>query len=779
MRALLWGRSSVVSDQDGRKCRRRPSPRAAVRTCVVVGGLCAAACGGAGERPATDGGGGEGPSAAGPEGGVAPAIDAIPSSDVPLALRPDFLTRLGSPADFALLQGEGGEIKYLGQVDGTTPPAPGLGHACMFQNTERYAGHITFLRSFPELANLDFGTYLAMVTKRASRVLWGGSLKLYPTARHPATGAPGILAYFVYSDPNEVDALTVDELGALDARLKECVPFASELLVLVGMDEDQAGRFEAQRAGLAARGVSLLGPRELAPGLAAEGYSLGEGYGYLRVVPAGTPVADYGPRDVVVTAVAPADLALVAGLVTATPQNVHSHVNLRLGGKRIPSAYVADILESAVVTLLDGRLVRVVVSATAVRIEAAPLDAAEAFWASRRPGTPKVVADLSVSEPRGLGTLRAADAPAFGTKAANLGELLAVLPAANRVEGFGIPLAAYRDFMAATGLQDAVLALLADPRTASEAAFRDQQLALLMGRIEAATVPAPLLAAIESAARAAFGDGYATLPLRLRSSSNAEDGEILSGAGIYDSARGCLADDRDADTAGPSACLSAEEAQALGADLARRQAELEAHPERTWLADGIDDLKSDLTKERTVARALKKVYASLWSRRAFEERAYFGVDQLAVHMGVAVNPSFVRERLDAVAVTNLAGGAAGDAGGGDVSRYRVVSQKGGESVVRPVDPSAVAETLTFVRGADDSVGDVQWLVRSSLSPEPLWTSPRTGELAGLLFTVHDHFATAVYPARDRLSLDLEIKVTWDDRIVIKQARPYLDPFANP
>lgn len=741
-------------------------------------GLCVAACGGAGERPATDGGGGDGPSPGASDGGVGPGWDAIPGTDVPLALRPDFLTRLGSPADFALLQGEGAEIKYLGQVEGAAPPAPGLGHACVFQNTERYPGHITFLRSFPELANLDFGTYLAMVMKRASRALWGGSLKLYPTARHPATGAPGILAYFVYSDPNEVDALTVDELGALDARLKECVPFASDLLVLVGMDEDQAGRFEAQRAGLAARGVSLLGPRELLPGLAAEGYSLGEGYGYLRVVPAGTPV-DYGPRDVVVTQAAPADLALCAGLVTATPQNVHSHVNLRLGEKKIPSAYVADILGSAVVTMLDGRLVRVVVSAAAVRIEAAPLDAAEAFWASRRPGTPKVVADLSVNEPRGLDTLRAVDAPAFGTKAANLGELFAVLPAGNRVAGFGIPLAAYRDFMAATGLQATIETLLADPRTASEAGFRDQQLALLMGRIEAATVPAPLLAAIESAARAAFGEGYATLPLRLRSSSNAEDGELLSGAGIYDSARGCFADDRDADTAGPSACLSAEEAQALGADLARRQAELEAHPERTWLLDAIDDLKSDLTKERTVARALKKVYASLWSRRAFEERAYFGVDQLAVHMGVAVNPSFVRERLDAVAVTNLAGGVAGDGGGGDVSRYRVVSQKGGESVVRPVDPSAVAETLTFVRGADDRVGDVQWLTRSSLSPDPLWTSPRLGELADLLFIAHDHFATAVYPGRERLSLDLEIKVTWDDRIVIKQARPYLDPFANP
>lgn len=705
--------------------------------------------------------------------------DAIGGSDVPLAERPDFLSMLASPADFALMQGEGGEIKFLGRVDGATPPTPGLAHACMFQNTERYPGHISFLRSFPELGNVDFNTYLTMVMKRSSRVLWGGSLKLYPTVRHPGTGTPGIMAYFVYSDPNDIDALTVDELAALDVRVKTCAPFASDLLVLVGMDEDQAVRFEAQRAELLARGVRLAHPRELRPGLAAEGYSLGEGYGYLRVVPEGQRLVDYGPRDVVITEVAPADLALVAGLLTATPQNVHSHVNLRLGAKKIPSAYVADILQSPAVSMLDGRLVRVVASASAVQIEAAPLDAAVAFWATKRPGTAHIVADLSVVEPRDLATIRAGDAPAFGSKAANLGELVAILPPGNRVEGFGVPLAAYRDFMLATGLQASLEALLADPRTASDARFREQQLASLAGRIEAATVPSELLATLEATARATFGEGYATLPLRLRSSSNAEDGEVLGGAGIYDSARGCFADDRDGDSAGPSACLCADEAQALAADLARRKAELAAHPDRTWLVEAIDDLQSDLNKERTVARALKKVYASLWSRRAFEERAYYGVDQLAVYMGVAANPSFVRERLDAVAVTNLVAANVGLDGGEALPLFRVVSQVGGESVVRPVDPSVVAESLAFVRRADDSVGDVQWFTRSSLSSEPLWPGTRLAELAGLLFVVHDHFATAVYPRRSRLSLDLEIKVTHDDRIVIKQARPYLDPFASP
>jgi hypothetical protein len=99
---------------------------------------------------------------------------------------------------------------------------------------------------------------------------------------------------------------------------------------------------------------------------------------------------------------------------------------------------------------------------------------------------------------------------------------------------------------------------------------------------------------------------------------------------------------------------------------------------------------------------------------------------------------------------------------------------GGESVVRPADPSAVAETLVFARNPDDSAGDVQWFTRSSLSSDPLWSTSRLGELASLLFIVHDHFATSVYTNRNPLSLDVELKVTRDDRIVIKQVRPYIE-----
>ena len=76
-------------------------------------------------------------------------------------------------------------MKYLGAVAGRTPPAA-LDRPCTFQNTARYPLHLQFLHSFPELANLDFATYLNLTQRTASRVWWAGELQLVPGRQAPA-----------------------------------------------------------------------------------------------------------------------------------------------------------------------------------------------------------------------------------------------------------------------------------------------------------------------------------------------------------------------------------------------------------------------------------------------------------------------------------------------------------------------------------------------------------------------------------------------------------------
>jgi hypothetical protein len=308
--------------------------------------------------------------------------DAPLALDGPTASHPDFVTSLPSIEAFYEMLGREGDIKVLGQVDGAVPPVPELGYPCVFQDTLRFPGHAPFLRKFPELAGMSFDAYLTMVMKRSSRVLWGGALQFFPAVPHPITGVNGILGYFLYSDANEVDALTDDEILAFDARIKACVPFARDLLVLVGMDEDQAARFDAQRERLTARGVSVLPAGQLRPGFSGNGYSLGESFGTLNLVPAGEAAHNYGPRDIVIGEVASAEMSAVAGLVTATAQDPEGQLNLSLRAGKIPNGQVSDIFRNGVLPLLNGRPVRIVVRASEIQIAPAPPSATD-FWKNR------------------------------------------------------------------------------------------------------------------------------------------------------------------------------------------------------------------------------------------------------------------------------------------------------------------------------------------------------------------------------------------------------------
>ncbi|MBI5542322.1 MAG: hypothetical protein HY901_00410 [Deltaproteobacteria bacterium] len=680
---------------------------------------------------------------------------------------PGYRTRLETPADLAVLAAGDGEIKYLAPVAAKPRSAPLL-EDCYFQDMHLYPWHLHFLRSFPELTLLSLDAYVSMVMRRSTRSLWGGALKAWPAVKHPLTDQVGVFAYTLYAESGLEDLLTEDDVAEVDARLKSCAPVAAPMLVFVPSDAAQESFLRRARPALEQRGIASIFPSALLQGIPSVSYSQGEGYGLLRRVPAGQPLLEYGPREVVVVQSAPNDISIVAGLVTANPQNEFSHVNLRLREKGIPNAAVPEIYANALVARLAGSLVHLKVTSSQVIIEAARLEDAEAFWKSQRPPLGAAPADLSNQALGRFSELSHADAQSVGVKAANLAEIRRALPAENTQDGFAIPFARYVAFLEGSGLEPVIRATLADPRLRTDSAFKASALDSLRDQVKAAPLPAGFLDELAAQARAVFGAGSDTRFLRLRSSTNAEDLEDFSGAGLYDSKTGCLADDLDADTTGPSKCLTEEHAQHLRDLAAARRAELAAHPERTWLPDLIAEHEEDLVKEKPLQKAVRGVWASLWNDRAFDEREYYGIDHLSVYMGIAINPSFVMEKANAVAVTNLA------VDSGDPV-YRVVSQAGEESVVRPADPLAVAEVLTFRRhGTPPVMQDVQLLVSSSLVPtgEQVWTPDALQTLGALLFTLQDYMETNVYPARRPLLLDVEVKWARDGRVVVKQARPY-------
>ena len=706
-----------------------------------------------------DGAGGGG--GAGGEGGAGGSGGA-PPNDV------EYLTRLTSSDDYAAVAGDGAEVKYLTTVDDRTPLAAFDGAECLFQNTHEYAYHLAFLRTFPEHSELDPGGYEDLVLRRSSRVMWGGGLKLFAATPHPRTNEAGVLSYTMYSGAGPDEQLRVEEVIELDRRLKRCIPYAAELLVFVADGAAQLAHIRTIQPELEAADVDVVEQSTLRPGLSAEMYVEGEGFGYLHIAPMGIAPEWVGPRDVLIAESPPADLAVVAALITALPQSLGSHVNLRLSEKGIPSASVPSIYDNAVVLGLAERLVHVVVTAQSVTVEPARLTDAQAFWDKRRPDVGEPQADLSVTEYRPLTELRADAALAYGVKVANLGELHGMLDEDNRVEGFGIPFGAYARFVHTRGLDVQVEDVLADAELYTNAEHKRSRLSSLRAAMRSAELLPDFASALEAAITASYGSAGLRTRLRFRSSTNAEDLTGLTGAGLYDSASGCLADDLDDDEVGPSACLSDEQQSFYESERERRRGELVEYPERSWLVDIIQDLDAELSEEKSAYRAVRKVWASLWNERAFDDREYYGIDHEKVFMGMAVHPAFVGEELEAVAVTHLEPGAA-------QPLYRVVSQVGEVGVVAPADPNAVPETLTFRRSAEDEPSDITLVRPASLSPggAPLWSGARFDGMAALLFLVHDHFASEVYTELEPLSLDIELDVTHDGRTVIKQVRPYI------
>jgi len=725
------------------RCGDRAAAWLAVGACILA--VCAGGCG----DDSSDVGD-AGDAGAGDAGGIDPEVT--------------FVNELRALEDIEALSSEElpGTVKYLARIEGADVLTP-LDEACYFQNMKRFPWHLQFLQTFRELRGATLDSYRSWVLRPGTRKLWGGSVQSWPEIEHPVSERRGVITFDVYAEPGGLD---VDDIASARERLLGCMAFAEDMLVFVPTAPDQEALVGRERDALEERGIAVLLPRDLIPDSGHVAYSEGEGYGYLHVVPDGEALDTYGPRDIVVVTSVPNDISIVAGLISKNPQNELGHVNLRLHEKGIPNAAMPSVYGAPWVESLASKLVHLQVSEDELVVEEAELSEAEAFWEANRPEVRMPVADLAVTALGELTELSAQDASAYGSKAANLAELTHVLDAPHRPDGFAVPLSRYRDFSESAMVAMAIDELLSAPELRTDAAFKREALDDLRDLIKDAPLDPDFFDALQTAIEAI---GAETTYLRFRSSTNVEDLDAFTGAGLYDSRSGCLADDLDGDDLGPSLCLGDVKRTAMEEQLDVRRAELLEHPDRDYLHAIIEDLEEDLSEEKPVANAVRKVFASLWNERAFDEREYYGIDHRDAYMGLAVHPSYALEQINAVAVSNLIV----DDG---APLYRLNSQVGELSVVQPEDPTAIAELLTFRRqGSPAEATDIIVQLESSLAAagEQVWPRDKLLELSQLLFTVHDHFAREVYSDISPLSLDFEVKLERTGDVVIKQVRPYL------
>jgi hypothetical protein len=329
------------------------------------------------------------------------------------------------------------------------------------------------------------------------------------------------------------------------------------------------------------RGVPIITNDKIYKAAAFQAFNEGDATGKLRIVPAGTRFEDlvFNRDEIVILQESYPDITPVSGIVSTIFSTPLSHVNLRAKEWGIPNAGIKGA--AATYKALDGKIV--VLHCTEAKIDIREATRAEidawhaAKVAARTIQVPR--ADLSVRDLRLLADMHASDARIYGTKGANLGEIVSHLPPGVRVPaGFGIPFVFYQEHLVKHGLDKRIASMLADPRWASDAAWRKGT----AEKLKQAIIAAPLDKAVLDAVWAKIGKDLGGKGVFVRSSTNAEDLEGFNGAGLYDTI-------------------------------------------------------PNVTTRAQLDTAIKTVWASVWNYAAIEERSLFGIDQRYVYGGILVH----------------------------------------------------------------------------------------------------------------------------------------------
>jgi hypothetical protein len=592
------------------------------------------------------------------------------------------------------------EVKFL--IMGIDTATPRL----YFPNAAKHVYHYFFatqvLGYTKSLTDFNNETYFSNVARRNV----AGSLIVYESWQPPEGGAPGIVALeFWPSDPvgyayvQKSYDLVVRSMPGIGTRV--AYHPASETQRTLYRTERVV--YEAARRG----GMHVIASEEL---IGDSSYTLlnpGVGFGRLILFDSSAPLT---PRDIPIFHTLPNEITRTAGIITEVAQTPLSHINLKAKQNATPNAFIRSASTDPRLVALLGKYVRFEPGPDGFAIREATAAEVEEHLEALRPKTTQYpLSDLTQTAIRPLSALGFSSARAFGAKAANVAEMRRFLPSAMVPDGHAIPFQFYDSFMRNTGLRNTVEAMLADSGFQTNRAIRAEWLKNLQKAIKDAPVSESILAQV-AALQAAFP---ADKGIRCRSSTNNEDLEGFSGAGLYDS-------------------------------FTHRPGE--GH----------------------LIKSVKQVWASLWNERAFDERDFYRVDHLSVNMAVLAIPNFDDEIANGVGVTkNLIDP--------NWTGYYVNAQAG-ESLVTNPDPNAIPEEFLIAELEGPTRYEVQYVTFSNLLPEgqTVLTRAQAELLADCMSVIKRHFLPLYGGDPYAFAMEIEWKIDSLGKLMIKQARPWID-----
>jgi len=413
---------------------------------------------------------------------------------------------------------------------------------------------------------------------------------------------------------------------------------------------------------------------------------------FLKVVDLESGKVFVTPRDVVVLDQVPNDISVVAGIITDELQTPLAHINVLSQNRGTPNMSLTGAVDDPELRALEGKWVRFSVDPFDYSVEETSKAEADEWWDEHKPPPVSVAKlDLSVTDLRDVEELTVEDIPAFGGKASHFGELYRI-EGVRTPDGFAIPVHYYKEFEKANGFDVIIDALLASEKFQNDIAYREVALAALRSDMEDGWFDP----AVELKILKKIGEKVPGIRLRFRSSTNAEDLDGFTGAGLYTSKSGQPGDPK-----------------------------------------------------RPITKAIATVYASLWNQRAFEERSFRGIDHKGVGMAVLVHRSFPSEASNGVALTNNIFDPSQPA-------FYINVQVGDVSVVRPPLGILPDQFLYFYNFTNQPI---TYLAHSTMIPEgeSVLTLEETRELGEALNAIHDSFFSIYGKLGQFYAMDIEFK----------------------
>ena len=422
-----------------------------------------------------------------------------------------------------------------------------------------------------------------------------------------------------------------------------------------------------------------------------------------------------GSRDIVLYDALPNSLPRVGGIITSVIQTPLSHVNLRAIQDNVPNAYIAEPLAIDSIANLLGNYIYYKVENEQFEIREATLTEVNNWYEDLRPTEPQIpIRDLTITEIMPLEDINFEMSSSFGAKCSNVATM----------RSFDFPEGTIPDgFGIPFYYYDEFMqfnnfyeeAQVMINNPAFQNDINFRTERLKDFRRDIKDATMPQWMVDDlQAMHDDFPDGTA---VRCRSSTNNEDLPGFSGAGLYTS-------------------------------------------------------KTQYLDEGHISKSIKQVYASMWNFRAYEERDFYRIDHFVAAMGVLCHPNFQEEKSNGVGISI-------DPIYKTEDTFYLNTQVG-ESLITNPDPNSVPEEILLYQNPSQAGGYLVLRLSNLVNPgELVMDQVYLDQMREYLTTIHDEFSILYdVVGAEGFGMDIEYKVTAQDQLAIKQARPWVSFWAD-